>query len=94
MLQLNTVINEFKDMTRTEIIKHYKSFFGLEELKMGENDYLMIDWAHSLLKDKAEVNNGVLDDVIVIHLKALTKKIEDSHCYGFEDVLNEYLDSL
>lgn len=40
------------------------------------------------------VNNGVLDDVIVSHLKALTKKIEDSHCYGFEDVLNEYLDSL
>ncbi len=39
-------------------------------------------------------NNGVLDDVIVSHLKALTKKIEDSHCYGFEDVLNEYLDSL
>ena len=52
-------------MTRTEIIKHYKSFFGLEELKMGENDYLMIDWVDSLLKDKAEVNNGVLDDVII-----------------------------
>jgi len=39
-------------------------------------------------------NNGVLDDIIVSHLKALTKKIEDSHCYGFEDVLQEYLDSL
>lgn len=45
-------------MTRTEIIRHYKSFFGLKELKMGDNDYLMIDWADSLLKD-----NGVLDDV-------------------------------
>ena len=50
-------------MTRTEIIKHYKEFFGLEELKIGENDYLMIDWVDSLLKDKAEVNNGVLDGV-------------------------------
>lgn len=43
---------------------------------------------------ESKVNNGVLDDVIVIHLKALTKKIEDSHSYGFDDVLQDYLDSL
>tara|TARA_R110000822_G_scaffold165647_2_gene306130 strand:+ start:373 stop:630 length:258 start_codon:yes stop_codon:yes gene_type:complete len=43
---------------------------------------------------QSKVNNGVLDDVIVSHLKALTKMIEDSHNYGFEDVLEEYLNSL
>ena len=43
---------------------------------------------------QSKVNNCVLDDVVMSHLKALTKKIEDSHCYGFEDVLQEYLDSL
>ncbi len=45
-------------MTRTEIIKHYKSFFGLEKLQENNEDYLKIDWADSLLKD-----NGVLVDV-------------------------------
>ncbi len=61
-----------------------------------KEDYLHtpISVLRYVTKLEEAVNNGVLDDVIVIHLKALTKKIEDSHCYGFEDVLNEYLDSL
>jgi hypothetical protein len=74
----------------------------------GDEDYFYIDIfneSNGLVRHPIEKhwdiisyelvkNNGVLDDVIVSHLKALTKKIEDSHCYGFEDVLNEYLDSL
>lgn len=44
--------------------------------------------------EKVVENNGALDDVIVSHLKALTKMIEDSHNYGFEDVLEEYINSL
>lgn len=43
-------------MTRTEIIEHYKSFFGLEDFPfLGENDNLMIAWAQTLLD---EVNNN------------------------------------
>ena len=30
---------------------------------------------------------------LLFHLKALTKKIEDSHCYGFEDILEDYIKS-
>lgn len=39
-------------INRSEIIKHYKQFFNLEELSIGENDQLMIDWAEELLKLK------------------------------------------
>ena len=39
-------------------------------------------------------DNEVLDIVIESHLKALTTKIEESHGYGFDDVLLEYLDSI
>nr|WP_319268251.1 hypothetical protein [uncultured Draconibacterium sp.] len=38
-------------MNRTKLIQHYKSFFGLEDIELGENDQLMIDWAESLLED-------------------------------------------
>lgn len=38
-------------MKRNKIIKHYKSFFGLEDTGLGEDDHLMIDWAESLVKD-------------------------------------------
>lgn len=61
-----------------------------------KEDYLHtpISVLRYVTKLEEAVNNGVLDDVIVIHLKALTKKIEDSHSYGFDDVLQDYLDSL
>ncbi len=61
-----------------------------------KEDYLHtpISVLRYITKLEEAVNNGVLDDVIVIHLKALTKKIEDSHSYGFDDVLQDYLDSL
>ena len=38
-------------MKRNKIIKHYKSFFGLEDMGLAENDHLMIDWVESLVKD-------------------------------------------
>lgn len=37
-------------MNRSEIIKHYKQFFNLEDFNLAENDQLMIDWAEDLLK--------------------------------------------
>lgn len=38
-------------MKRNDIIKHYKNFFGLENIGLAENDQLMIDWAENLVKD-------------------------------------------
>ena len=35
--------------------------------------------------------NEYANEKVKEHLKALTKKIEDSHCYGFDDVLEDYL---
>jgi len=46
---------------------------------------------------ESELNLFTIPVVIVpkgtlrFHLEALTKEIEDSHCYGFEDVLSDYL---
>jgi hypothetical protein len=38
-------------MKRNKIIKHYKSFFKLENIGLAEDDHLMIDWVESLVKD-------------------------------------------
>ena len=51
------------------------------------------------LEKRTETKPLIIDSVIVpkgtllFHLKALTKKIEDSHCYGFEDILEDYIKS-
>jgi len=38
-------------MKRKDIIKHYKLFFGCDNMgRLGKNDYHMIDWAENLLK--------------------------------------------
>ena len=63
---------------------------GITHVEFDINDIVrMIEDIEKVVK-----NNGALDDVIVSHLKALTKMIEDSHNYGFEDVLEEYINSL
>ena len=38
-------------ISRNKISRHYKSFFGLENMGLGENDNLMIDWGESLVND-------------------------------------------
>jgi len=38
-------------ISRNKISGHYKSFFGLENMGLGENDNLMIDWGESLVND-------------------------------------------
>lgn len=38
-------------ISRNKISRHYKSFFGLENMGLGENDNLMIDWGESLIND-------------------------------------------
>ena len=43
----------------------------------------------SLPIDSVIVPKGTL----LFHLKSLTKQIEDSHCYGFEDILEDYIKS-
>jgi hypothetical protein len=51
------------------------------------------------LEKRTETKPLIIDSVIVpkgtllFHLKALTKQIEDSHCYGFEDILEDYIKS-
>lgn len=40
-----------KVMSRSKIVKHYKTFFGLQNSLLGENDELFIDWAESLVED-------------------------------------------
>lgn len=83
-------------MKKMDALEFYKSHESAPLPDIGDLVSLTVEEICELMEQyhQSKVNNGVLDDVIVIHLKALTKKIEDSHCYGFEDVLNEYLDSL
>jgi len=38
-------------MNRTKIIQHYKDFFDLNEMGIGEDEQLLIDWAEALLQD-------------------------------------------
>ncbi len=38
-------------ISRNKISGHYKSFFGLENMALAENDNLMIDWGESLVND-------------------------------------------
>ena len=93
MLQLNNVMDlKEKRKLAKDVLEDNMSESTSEHI--NKVDYLTNWIIDAMIEFSDKVNNGVLDDVIVIHLKALTKKIEDSHCYGFEDVLNEYLDSL
>jgi Lar family restriction alleviation protein len=55
-------------ITRTEIIMHYKNFFGIENMQLAEDDHLVVDWVESLIEDKksamCEANaHSVLSDV-------------------------------
>jgi hypothetical protein len=38
-------------ISRNKISRHYKSFFGLENMELAENDNLMIDWGESLINE-------------------------------------------
>jgi hypothetical protein len=38
-------------ISRNKISRHYKSFFGLENMALAENDNLMIDWGESLINE-------------------------------------------
>ena len=60
-----------------------------DEILDGLNKHLNEYLGQSLPIDSVSVPKGTL----LFHLKALTKKIEDSHCYGFEDILEDYIKS-
>jgi len=47
----------------------------------------------SKMYDELKENN-VSRDTLIFHLKALTKDIEDSYNYGFDNVLEEYLKTI
>lgn len=40
-----------KPISRTQIIEHYKSFMGTQDMGLAEGDNLTIDWAESLIQD-------------------------------------------
>ena len=65
-------------MKRNKIIKHYKSFFGLEDVGLAENDQLMIDWAESLVKDY---------NLHVVNNSAFNKMMQN----GIEDEFNDLI---
>ena len=52
-------------ISRNKISRHYKSFFGLENMGLGENDNLMIDWGESLVNDfcNQEVEKRIAETV-------------------------------
>lgn len=52
-------------ISRNKISGHYKSFFGLENMGLGENDNLMIDWGESLVNDfcNQEVEKRIAETV-------------------------------
>ncbi len=47
-------------MRRLEIIEHYKSYFGTEDMPLSETDNLMIAWAESLLSDVLNAKNDLI----------------------------------
>ena len=64
--------------------------YNSPEFKQSVQDSLKeLSQGQSLPIDSVIVPKGTL----LFHLKALTKKIEDSHCYGFEDILEDYIKS-
>ena len=77
-------------------LEFYKSHESAPLPNVGDLVSLTVEELCELMEQyhQSKVNNCALDDVIVSHLKALTKMIEDSHNYGFEDVLEEYINSL
>jgi len=74
-----------------EIIESTKEFAKAHNIhydQMTENMILNAMREQLLLHD-VSVPKGTL----LFHLKALTKQIEDIHCYGFDDVLEDYIKS-
>ena len=81
-----------------ELKNDLTSITGVVELQDGI--YLPLEQVEKILVKRLEqVKKLIIADVIVpkgtllFHLKALTKQIADSHCYGFEDVLEDYIKS-
>jgi len=87
-------------MKKNKIIKHYKSFFGLEDMGMAENDHLMVDWAESLVKDCNLPVSGSFMSVVALErlikkwnedaekIKTLTEVKESKHQ---REVANHFL---
>ena len=79
-----------------ELKNDLTSITGVIELQDGI--YLPLEQVEKILvKRLSQVKNLTIPVVSVpkgtlrFHLEALTKEIEDSHNYGFDDVLSDYL---
>jgi len=71
-------------ISRNKISGHYKSFFGLENMGLGENDNLMIDWGESLVNDfcNQEVEKRIAERM---PSEELIEEIQEKSLLEYED---------
>ena len=76
-------------ISRNKISRHYKSFFGLENMGLGENDNLMIDWGESLVNDfcNQEVEKRIAERMpskMTFEKAEIAAKETDYACFAVE----------
>jgi hypothetical protein len=99
MVGNGTLTTKEVNMTRSKIIQHYKSFFLLGQIKLDEDDQLMIDWAESLLNKELSLNPAMTPEQFLqsknIYSEAKVgadRKPSDPYKhYKIADLIREYI---
>lgn len=102
MIDLKRINTDKMTNSRTDIKKHYKNFFDLNELGTAEDDELHIDWATDLVSNLSlqPVSESLtIDDQFEIMKTTLTTTLkhfesEEDKTDFILDVCNEYKEQL
>ncbi len=85
---------ELREFINTEFLENNIAFEDDNGCNYIDDSYLDVLCCIEKAVKKFNISDvSVPKETLLFHLKALTKRIEDSHCYGFEDVLEDYIKS-